>query len=70
MTKEEAQLLWNKISRSIKSLHSEGVIQKLPALRKIIWRNPGTEEVEIVFADFSWQLHLSERIERLQICHV
>ena len=61
MTKDETQLLWKKISKSIKSLHDEGVIQKFPALRKIIWRNKDTEEDEIVFTDFSWAITLEDK---------
>ena len=68
MTDEEARILWDKIHKSAKSIHLEGVVHKLPLLRKLIWRK-NDERDEIVFTDFSWALILEgkDRESKMEI---
>ena len=51
MMDNEAQELWNQIYKSIKALHANGVIKRLPYMRKLIWKK---EEEKIVCTDLSW----------------
>ena len=59
-------MFWDKIHNSAKLIHLEGVVQKLPLLRKLIWRKD-SERDEIVFTDFSWAVILEGEERKRQM---